>query len=398
MRGRAWLPFIALALTLACTTTGPQTTPGVPHGLTAVSGLDSRVDLTWREPTSGEPENYRVYRSEAGGDFERIVECDGGETEYTDASAVNGTYYDYRVTALNGDAESDPSEEAWATPYYDFEEAWFSWEMSYLPTEGDGVFFCTRNAYEDVERLCRLSTDGEVEKLSEIANFGYPAVVGDRVYTFEYNYPFNIFRVWTSDLELVETFHYEGPRRKELAYHDGELFTINRDDCVVDVLDLEGNYLRSIGERGHEGPGMGDPFGLDMSDDGTLYVVDQGEESLLAFDAATGELVWRISAEELPPDFVYPSDAAVAPDGFVYLVSGYTYECEFLVIDAAGRQIKRVPVENGDTEMYAAVADDFTVALAEGDDVGRYMTAYRPVGFPVSQIPPLVAVKGGGAR
>ncbi len=396
MRGRVRLPFIALALTLACTTTEPQTTPGVPHGLTAVSGLDSRVDLDWRAPTSGEPENYRVYRSAEDGTFDRIIEISGNLTLYTDPTAVNGTSYDYRVTALNGDAESDPSEEAWATPYYDFEEAWFSWEMSYLPTEGDGVFFCTRHAYEDIERLCRLSTDGEVEKLSEIANFGYPAVVGNRVYTLETNSSFNLLRVWTLDLELVETFVSEGPSRKELAHCIGELFTINRDDCVIDVLDTEGNYLRSIGERGHEGPGMGDPFGLDVSPDGTLYVVDQGEESLLAFDAATGELVWRISAEELPPDFVYPSDAAVAPDGFVYLVSGYSNE--FLVIDAAGRQIKRVPVENGDTEMYTAVSGDFTVALAEGDDVGRYMTAYRPVGFPVSQIPPLVAVKGGGAR
>ncbi|HUT98017.1 MAG TPA: hypothetical protein VM054_02970 [bacterium] len=396
MRGRVLLLSAALALALACTTTGPQPTPNVPGNLVAVSGLDSRVDLAWREPSTGEPESYRVYRSPEGGVFDQIVEISGNLTLYTDPTAVNGTSYEYRVTALNGDAESNPSGTAWATPYYDFEEVWFlSDAFNYLPTEGDSVFFCTHKAFDDYNRLCRLSTDGEVERLSDIANWGYPAVVGDLVYTFEYN-GLNIIRVWTTDLELVEAFTFEGPSRKELAYHDGELFTINRDDYVIDVLDTEGNYLRSIGERGHEGPGMGDPFGLDVSPGGTLYVVDQGGESLLAFDAVSGELVWRISAEELPPDFVYPADAAVAPDGFVYLFSGYSGE--FMVIDAAGRQIKRVPFEYGDTEMYAAVSDDFTVAMAEGDDVGRYMTAYRPVGFPVSQIPPLVAVKGGGAR
>jgi len=270
------------------------------------------------------------------------------------------------------------------------------WEMNWLPTEGDGVFFCIHRAWDDFNRLCRLSTDGEQEALSEIVNWGYPAVVGDLVYTFETNSSFNLLRVWTLDLELVETFVFEGPSRKELAQFNGELFTINRDDCVIDVLDTEGNYLRSIGERGHEGPGMGDPFGLDVSDDGTLYVVDQGEESLLAFDAVTGELVWRISAADLPPDFLYPADAAVAPVGFVYLVSGYSNE--FLVIDTAGRQIKRVPFEYGDTEMYLAVADDFTVSLAEGERFGGYMVAYRPVGFPSRTEPPMVAFEGGEVR
>jgi|GEM_PF-2899272 len=389
---------IALLVGAGCDNLMTPVAPDAPRDLTAVGGLDSRVELAWEEPASGEPGSYRVYRASEGGDFDRIVEISGNLALYTDPTALNGTSYEYRVTALNDDSESDPSEEVWATPYYDFEEAWFSWELSYLPTEGEGVFFCTRHAYEDVERLCRLSTDGEVEQISENTNWGYPAVAGDRVYTLRNGSPYNYLLVWTLDLELVEAFVFEGPRRKELAYHDGELFTINRDDCVVDVLDLEGHYLRSIGERGHEGPGMGDPFGLDLSDDGTLYVVDQGEESLLAFDAATGELVWRISAVDLPPDFIYPADAAVAPDGFVYLVSGYWNADSFLVIDAAGRQIKRVPIQNGDIEMYAAVADDFTVAMAEGDQFGGYMRAYRPVGLSGSQKPPLVALEGGGTR
>ncbi len=387
---------VLLVVGLGCDQIITPSTPDAPRDLTAECGLDSRVELSWEEPTSGEPENYRVYRATEGGSFDRIVEISGDTDYYTDAAAVNGTYYEYRITALNGDVESDPSEESWATPYYDFEEVWSLWERYWLPTEGDGVFFCIHQARDDFDRLCRLSTDGEVEKLSEIANWGYPAVVGDSVYTFETISSFNLLRVWTLELELVETFFFEGPSRKELAHFNGELFTINRDDCVVDVLDTEGNYLRSIGERGHEGPGMGDPFGLDVSDDGTLYVVDQGEESLLAFDATSGELIWRISAADLPPDFLYPADAAVAPDGFVYLVSGYSDE--FIVIDAAGRQIKRVPFEYGDTEMHLAVADDFTVSLAEGERYGGYMAAYRPVGLSNGEETPLVAFEGGGSQ
>ncbi|HDR06474.1 MAG TPA: hypothetical protein ENN88_02460 [Candidatus Coatesbacteria bacterium] len=137
---------------------------------------------------------------------------------------------------------------------------------------------------------------------------------------------------------------------------------------------------------------MTDPTGLDVGNDGTLYVVDQGAESLLAFDAATGELLWRVSAAELPPDFLFPSDAAVAPDGFVYLVSGYSGE--FLVFDPAGRLVKRVPFDYRDIETFAAVADDFTVALA--GDGGLW--ACRPVGLSGREEPPTVALKGGGAR
>jgi len=396
MRGWVLPMFIALALTLACTTTGPQTTPGAPHGLAAVSGLDSRVELDWREPPTGEPDYYRIYRSEAEGDFEQLIERSGDVAEYTDASAVNGTYYEYRVTAVTGDGESDPSGTAWATPYYDFEEAWTSAEIYWLPGEGDGVFYCIERP-EDTANLCRMSTDGEYELQSDQACWGFTAEGPDNVYTMGTPLGSAILRVWTMDLEWVETFGYLETEYKDLGYYSGELFTINVDTGVVDVLDISGNYLRSIGGPGHEGPGMTDPSGLDVSPGGTLYVVDQSGESLLAFDAAAGELVWRISAEELPPDFIYPSDAAVAPDGFVYLFSGYSGE--FLVVDAAGRQIKRVPVEYlFTTELYASVADDFTVAMANGYRNGEYMTALRPVGSSSSVEPPTVALKGGGTR
>ncbi|MCX7021623.1 MAG: hypothetical protein NTW26_04990 [bacterium] len=396
MRGRVLLLFTALALTLACETTGPQTAPDVPHGLAAVSGLDSRVDLAWRAPTSGEPEHYRVYRSEAGGDFEQLVERDGADTEYTDASAVNGTYYEYQITALTGGEESDPSDAAWATPYYDFEWAWTSTENYWLPTEGEGVFYCTERPF-DVAYLCRISTDGEHELQSDQTCWGFSAVGTDNIYTMGIPLQSAMLRVWTMDLEWVESIGFLETEYKELGFYSGELFTINVDTGVVDVLDTQGNHLRSIGEPGYEGSGMTDPFGLDVSPGGTLYVVDMMEESLLAFDAVSGALVWRISAPDLPADFRFPSDAAVAPDGFVYLVSGF--DQEFLVIDSAGRQIKRVPFDWEVDEVYhLAVADDFTVCLSWGEREGNGMVAYRPVGLSGNETPPVVALQGGGVR
>ncbi len=395
MHKRVLLLFSALTLVLACTTTGPQATPDAPWSLTATSGLDSRVELAWEEPTSGEPENYRVYRATEGGAFEQIAERSGGIITYTDSTAVNGTYYEYRITALNGDSESDPSEEAWATPYYDFERAWTLPDY-YLPTEGDGVFYCIERPV-DVDYLCRISTDGEHELQSDQVCWGYPAVGQDNVYTMGTPLQSAMLRVWTMDLEWVSNVNYPDTEYKELAHRAGELFTINVDDCVVDVLDTQGNYLRSIGERGHEGPGMTDPYGLDVSEGGTLYVVDMAEESLLAFNAVSGVLVWRISAPELPADFRFPSDAAVAPDGFAYLVSGL--DQEFLVIDSAGRQIKRVPFDWNEDEVYhIAVSDDFTVCLAQGDRGGGIMVAYRPVGLSSNEEPPVVALNGGVVR
>jgi hypothetical protein len=394
MRKRVLLLFTALALAPACTTTEPQPTPDAPQGLTAASGLDSRVDLTWNEPLSGEPDHYWVYRSTAGGAFEQLVERDGDDTSYTDATAVNGTYYEYRVTAVAGGEESDPSDTAWATPYYDFELSWSS-SFYYLPTEGDGVFYCIERP-ADTDYLCRISTDGEHELQSDQICCGFPAVGPDGVYTMTPLDETALLRVWTTGLEWVESITV-GAVCKELAYLADELFTINEDDGVVDVLDTEGNYLRSIGEPGHEGPGMTNPFGLDVSPGGTLYVVDLAEESLLAFSAVNGALVWRISAPDLPADFRFPSDAAVAPDGFVYLVSGL--DQEFLVIDAAGRQIKRVPFEWEEDEVYhIAVSGDFTVCLARGEQLGGSMAAYRPAGPSGDEAPPVVAHGGGEVR
>ncbi|MCK4593192.1 hypothetical protein KAU45_01730 [bacterium] len=386
---------IFIVLVLACTTTEPQPTPDVPRSLTAASGLDSQVDLAWREPPSGEPDDYRVYRATEGGPFEQIAERSGGTTTYTDSTAVNGTYYEYRLTAVTGGQESDPSAKVWATPYYDFEEAWTSLDY-YLPTEGDGVFYCIERPV-DMDYLCRLSTDGVHELQSDQVCWGYPAVGQDNIYTMGTPLQSAMLRVWTMDLEWVENVGYQETEYKELGFYSGELFTINVDENVVDVLDTQGNYLRSIGESGHEGSGMADPFGLDVSDGGTLYVVDMAEESLLAFNAVSGALVWRISAPELPADFRFPSDAAVAPDGFVYLVSGL--DQEFLVIDSAGRQIKRVPFDWEEDEIYhLAVADDFTVCLAQGDRFDGRAAAYRPVGLSRSEEPPVVALNGGEVR
>jgi hypothetical protein len=393
---RGWVLPLPLALALACTTTEPQPTPDAPGSLTAVSGLDSRVELAWREPTSGEPDHYRIYRSDAGGAFEQLVERDGGSTAYTDTSAVNGTYYEYQVTAVTGGEESDPSQTAWATPYYDFEPAWGPDSSYWLPEEGDGVFYCIEQP-EDTAYLCRISTDGGHELQSDQSCWGFPAAGQSSIFTMATGRTNSLLRVWTYDLTLVENHLLTDSTYKELACLGDELFTINDDDGVVDVLDTEGNYLRSIGEPGHEGSGMTNPFGLDVSDGGTLYVVDLAEESLLAFSTVSGALVWRISAPDLPADFRFPSDAAVAPDGFVYLVSGL--DQELLVIDAAGRQIKRVPFDWVVDEVYhLAVGDDFTVCLSRGEEEGDGMIAYRPVGLSGDGAPPVVALGGGGVR
>lgn len=61
--------------------------------------------ITWEK--KGEPEEFIIYRSEDGDDYEEIASVAAAENQYFDA-VETGTYY-YQVTSDNGDCESVPA-------------------------------------------------------------------------------------------------------------------------------------------------------------------------------------------------------------------------------------------------------------------------------------------------
>ncbi len=93
------------------------TPPSPPRNLTAVGG-DGQVSLTWDPPDDdgGSPLlAYLVYRGDSPGG-ESLLAGVGLVTSWIDITVTNGHTYYYEVVATNLIGNSDPSNEASATP------------------------------------------------------------------------------------------------------------------------------------------------------------------------------------------------------------------------------------------------------------------------------------------
>jgi fibronectin type 3 domain-containing protein len=102
----------------SATPTAPATAPGAPTLTGASAGKPRGVALTWNAPTSNGGSaitGYRVYRGTASGG-ETLLTTLGNVTSWTDASALSGTTYYYKVTAVNAVGESPRSNELSASP------------------------------------------------------------------------------------------------------------------------------------------------------------------------------------------------------------------------------------------------------------------------------------------
>ena len=93
------------------------TPPSSPTGLISVA-KDSAVDLKWTLNTEGDLSYYNVYRStSAGGTYAKINPSNVTTNSYTDSTAINGTIYYYKITAVDTSSnESGYSEYTIAKP------------------------------------------------------------------------------------------------------------------------------------------------------------------------------------------------------------------------------------------------------------------------------------------
>jgi fibronectin type 3 domain-containing protein len=93
--------------------------PGAPTGLNAIAG-DGQVALSWAAPSfdgGSSISNYVVYRGTSPNPTSALTTVPPTPTSYVDQSAVNGTTYYYKVSAVNsGSGEGAKSNEASATP------------------------------------------------------------------------------------------------------------------------------------------------------------------------------------------------------------------------------------------------------------------------------------------
>lgn len=102
-----------------------------------------------------------------------------------------------------------------------------------------------------------------------------------------------------------------------------EVFVFQRGkkaDPIV-VFDAKGKFLRSWGK------GMfGNPHGMRVAPDGTLWVTDNGDHQVLRFDSQ-GKLLLTLGTKGKPgtddKTFNRPTDIAFGPNGDVYVSDGY---------------------------------------------------------------------------
>lgn len=117
--------------------------PRLPKNPTARAMLDF-IRVSWSDD-SGVESGYRIDRRPSGtGVWLPLVTVAAGTTGHDDASAVLPTAYDYRIVALNGSVESEPSAMVTATP----DDSYRNWKLENLGSinapdgdddDGDGL-------------------------------------------------------------------------------------------------------------------------------------------------------------------------------------------------------------------------------------------------------------------
>lgn len=106
------LGYAGAAASVSPITVGWSTSVPSPPTLSAQAG-DGRVSLSWT--TAGGAQSYNVYRGTASNSETQLTSVVGG-TGYIDTLVANGTTYYYRITAVNANGQSAPSNEVNATP------------------------------------------------------------------------------------------------------------------------------------------------------------------------------------------------------------------------------------------------------------------------------------------
>ena len=142
-------------VTIDGTPAGPGP-PAAPTGLSATAG-DGQVALSWTAPSfdgGSQISGYTVYRGTNPNPTQALTTLPSTPTSYVDQSAVNGTTYYYKVSALNANGEGAKSNEANATPI-------LAVPPTVLPTPLDDFNRPNENPLSDAGRWSNAVIPGE---------------------------------------------------------------------------------------------------------------------------------------------------------------------------------------------------------------------------------------------
>ena len=96
-----------------------QIPPNPPTQLNATDVSSTQIDLAWLKPVDNESpaiSGYKIERKTSTSSYSTLVENAGTATKYSDTNVITDTNYIYRIFAINSVGDSDPSNEATATP------------------------------------------------------------------------------------------------------------------------------------------------------------------------------------------------------------------------------------------------------------------------------------------
>ena len=166
---------------------------------------------------------------------------------------------------------------------------------------------------------------------------------------------------------------------------DGNLYVADGTTKRIQVYDREGRYLRQLG-----GPEMfSRPVGIAVDGAATrIYVVDIGgvdseQHRVRVFDPKSGKHLFDFGKRgEKDGEFNLPRDAAVAPDGRVYVVDGGNFRVQ--VFDRDGRFLKVFGVvgrQGGTFSRPKEIAIDGDGRVYFVDQFFRKVDVFRPAGL-----------------
>lgn len=162
----------------------------------------------------------------------------------------------------------------------------------------------------------------------------------------------------------------------DVAVHEGLVYATDAYQIVVFTTD--GEFVRQFGKPGDWIGELDHPNGIDVGEDGTIYVSDSNNNRVVAFDQE-GEVVWQLGervseiAEQVEHAFGLPRGLAVLDDGTLVVVDAF--EFQLVRISADGKELGRYgdrgdePAELNFPNGIAALGDELLVADKENDRV-----------------------------
>jgi len=128
----------------------------------------------------------------------------------------------------------------------------------------------------------------------------------------------------------------------DVAVHEGKVYAT--DAFQIFVFTDEGELLNQFGKPGTWEGDLDHPNGIDVGEDGTIYVSDSNHNRVIAFDEE-GEVIWTLGepvteiAQQVEHTFGLPRGLSVLDDGSILVVDAF--EFELVRISAEGEEIIR---------------------------------------------------------